>query len=154
MLEGSSSTSFTPPAPAPAEPAGPSPPRAPSAALARPAGAPVPPPCPRAKPTELCTPSVAAGGAPESRFRGQPEHPQRRQAHLRRVGLSVPLSVVGEHAAEVADAAATVGLGVGVQHLTPASALGQADPETLIHHRREVGHTDQPGTAGGIDAHE
>ena len=59
--------------------------------------------------------------------RAQPDGAERGDAHRRRGRLAVPGLVDGLDGAEVADAAAAVDLGVGVEHLVPATGPGQPE---------------------------
>src|SRR5437762_7562584 len=49
-----------------------------------------------------------------------------------------PLPIFALHAAIIANIAAAIGLGVGVDDLSPESALGNAEAVIVMHHRRSV----------------
>src|SRR5258708_7031778 len=81
-----------------------------------------------------------------SGVRGQPEHAERRQGNCGRGGLAVRWSGDGLDGPEVADAAAAVLGGVGVDHLAPPAGGGQPDPVVVMRAAREVRHaSDEPG---------
>ena len=51
-----------------------------------------------------------------------------------------PLSIFALHAAVIANVAATIRLGVGVDDLAPESGLGNAELVIVMHYRRGVYH--------------
>src|SRR5579875_704744 len=83
-------------------------------------------------------------------LRNQPERAQRRQGERRRERLIVPGNRLGLDAAEVAHAAAAVGLGIGVQDLTPTAADRHPDAVLVARHRREVEDADERRRVGPL----
>src|SRR5579884_4156345 len=83
-------------------------------------------------------PSLGAGHALE--LVDEDRAPERGRGDVQRAGPAPPGHRLGLHPAEVADPAAAVDLGVGVEHLAPEPGLGHAEEHVLARHRRQVAH--------------
>src|SRR5581483_10881449 len=107
------------------------------------------PPSPTANEAErgpsALTPTQPSGAG----LGGEPEHGQGWDADSGRGRAAVPLLIDGLDGAEVADAAAAVAGGVGVEDLDPAAAVRQADLVVLVRAAGEVGHAHQRDRALG-----
>src|SRR5579863_4786495 len=84
----------------------------------------------------------------------QPDHGERRKGERQGKIETVMSGVLRYDGAGVADIAAAVNAGIGIENFAINSGRRHADAISITHHRRKIAYADDPAAGPGGDAHE